>query len=152
LLLWRSGRRAARGRTEGDHEATVINVELQARPFFKVDSKYISLTKREQSVVVGLFNSARSAGCGANKAIEGIKRVHPVFAHVAKASVKRWIKMETEPRAVRVSKGKSGRPKLTSDYQRDQIKKEVRYVCPDQATAMRLQLCTPVGERPPLSA
>jgi hypothetical protein len=50
---------------------SVIKVELQARPFSKDDSKYILLTKREQSVVVGLFNKARSAGCGANEAIEG---------------------------------------------------------------------------------
>jgi hypothetical protein len=104
----------------------VVRVQLQERPSFVPGSKYIKLTEWEQSLVVALFQSARSLGCGVNQTVAGIRRVHAVFQHVAKASVQRWANNEKEPRAARGCKGGSGRPKVISTQCREKIKQMVR--------------------------
>lgn len=122
---------------------SAIKVQLEHRPLFKRDSKYIILTQREQSLVVALFNSARSSGCGVNETVAGIKKVHPIFKKVGKASVYRWIENEKKPQAARG--GKSGRPKLISDQQRDAIKKEVRLLSSQCAYGYDLAAVPPAG-------
>lgn len=111
-----------------DTSKEVVSVIFSVRPGF--DAKqgcYSKLTTREKELAVAVCDAHASSGHSLNESISAVKRLHPIFSAVCKASMARWRKEGEATHTARAPpKPKAGRPKLVSQAHRDGIKKDVR--------------------------